>query len=47
MFALLADADHINNDVIVHKLNASWSMNSDKLTLSNISFTVNKVIKIN
>ena len=39
----LTDIDHKNDDVIVHELNASWSMNSDKLTLSNISFTVNKV----
>ena len=31
------------NHVIVNELNASWYMNSEKLTLSNISFTVNKV----
>ena len=39
----LADAYSKNDDVIIHELNASWSMNSEKLTLSNISFTVNKV----
>ena len=39
----LADAYSKNDDVIVNELNASWSMNSEKLTLSNISFTVNKV----
>ena len=39
----VTDIDSKNDDVIVNELNASWSMNSDKLTLSNISFTVNKV----
>ena len=39
----VADIDSKNDDVIVNELNASWSMNSDKLTLSNISFTINKV----
>ena len=31
--------------VIVQDLTASWSMDENKLSLSNISFTVNKVFK--
>ena len=33
------------NEVIVKDLTASWSMDENKLSLSNISFTVNKVNK--
>ena len=33
------------NEVTVQDLTASWSMNANKLSLSNISFTVNKVSK--
>ena len=33
------------NEVIVKDLTASWSMDENKLSLSNISVTVNKVIK--
>ena len=31
------------DDVTVQGLTASWSMDSNKLTLNNVSFTVNKV----
>ena len=33
------------NEVIVQDLTASWSMDENKLSLSNISFTVNKVLQ--
>ena len=35
------------NEVVVQDLTASWSMDENKLSLSNISFTVNKVLQYN
>lgn len=34
------------NNITVHDLTASWSMDNNKLTLQNISFSLNNVIPI-
>ena len=40
---VINDSDTDKDDVIVQDLSASWSMDSNKLTLNSISFSVNKV----
>ena len=34
----------LSNNITVHDLTASWSMDNNKLTLQNISFSLNNVI---